>query len=189
MFRKCSPLIDVLCWTWFLILCEPLCFGGYKVSGFYFITAFKWQLLKYRVDVSVVYNLLRQYTLSPACGCNLKNVTQSLVALCFTVSSLFTVFSHKSLIIVISTDAKGKLVPFHAIHLEWRYRVTINNVRTKSKWVVHFKTPSLYPQVRNPWYPLNRKLGGSLFWLDVLEKLKVLYRYWDFKSWFIWPVA
>jgi len=66
----------------------------------------------------VVYNLLRQYALSPACGCNLKNVVQSVVALCFEVSSFFTVFSHKFLIVVISTDAKGKLVPFHAIHLE-----------------------------------------------------------------------
>jgi len=121
--------------------------------------------------------------------CNLKNVLQSLVALSFAVSSLFLVFSRKFLIIIISTDGKGKLIPFHTIHLEWRYSITNNNVGTEWKWVVHLKTPSLYPQVRNPWYPLNRKLGGSLFWLDVLEKLKVLYRYWDFKSWFIWPVA
>jgi len=64
--------------------------------------------------------------------CNLKNVISAVVALSFAVSSLFLVFSHKFLIIVISTDGKGKLVPFHAIHLEWRYSVT-NNVGTKWK--------------------------------------------------------
>jgi hypothetical protein len=121
--------------------------------------------------------------------CNLKNVLQSVVALSFAVSSLFLVFSRKFLIIVISTDGKGKLVPFHVIHLEWRYSIPNNNVGIKWKWVVHLKTPSLYSQVRNPWYPCNRKLGGLLFWLDVLEKLKVLYCYWDFNPWFVWPVA
>ena len=39
--RKCSPLIDVLCYTWFLLLSEPLCFGGYKISGFFVIITFK----------------------------------------------------------------------------------------------------------------------------------------------------
>jgi hypothetical protein len=82
--------------------------------------------------------------------CNLKNVIQSVVALSFAVSILFLVFSHKFLIIVISTDGKGKLIPFHAIHLEWRYSVTNNTVGTKWKGVVHLKTPSLYAQVRNP---------------------------------------
>jgi len=50
------------------------------------------------------------------------------------------------------------------------------------------RPPSFYPQVRNPWYPLNRKLGGS-FWLDILEKLKVLYRYSNFNPWFVRPVV
>lgn len=50
--------------------------------------------------------------------CNLKNVLQSVVALSFAVSSLFLVFCREFLIIVISTDGKGKLVPFHAVHFE-----------------------------------------------------------------------
>lgn len=106
--------------------------------------------------------------------CNLKNVIQYVVALSIAVSSLFLVFSHKFLIIVINTDGKGKLALLYAIHLECRYSITNNNVDTKWKWVVHLKTPSLFPQVRNPWYPFSRKLGGSLFWLDILEKLEVL---------------
>jgi len=121
--------------------------------------------------------------------CNLKNVIQSLLALCFAVSSLFPVFSHKFLIIVISTGGKVKLVPFDAIRLEWRYRVSSNNVGTKWKWVVHLRTPSLYPQVRNLWCPLNRKLGGSQFWLDILEKRKILNCHWDVNSWVVQPVA
>jgi hypothetical protein len=66
--RKCSPLIDILCYTWFLLLREPLFFGGYKISGFFVIVAFNWQLEE-RVDASVVYSLLRQYALPPACLC------------------------------------------------------------------------------------------------------------------------
>ena len=50
--------------------------------------------------------------------CNRKNVLHSVLALCFPVSSLFTVFSHKLLVIVISTGGKGKLVPFNAINFE-----------------------------------------------------------------------
>jgi len=54
---------------------------------------------------------------------------------------LFTVFSH-SFYQVISTGGEGKLAPFNAIHY----------VGTKWKWVVHLKTPSLYPQIRNLWW-------------------------------------
>jgi hypothetical protein len=65
--------------------------------------------------------------------CNLKNVIQFVVALSIAVSSLFLVFSHKFLIIVINTDGKGKLALLYAIHLECRYSITNNNVDTKWK--------------------------------------------------------
>ena len=59
-----------------------------------------------------------------------KGFLHSVEALCFTGSSLFTLFSHKFLIIVISSGGEGKLVPFHAVRFECRYRVANNNVGT-----------------------------------------------------------
>ena len=65
--------------------------------------------------------------------CNLKNILHCVVTLCFAVSSLFTVYRHKFLIIVSSTGGEIKLVPFNAINFECRYRVANNNVGTKWK--------------------------------------------------------
>jgi hypothetical protein len=114
-----------------------LCFGGHKISWFF--------LSLLRLNGSWNRGLMRRWLKTcsdstlchrPVAVCNLKNVTQSVVSLSFAVSSLLLVLSHKFVIIVISTDGKGKLVPFHAIRLEWRYSVTNNNVGTKWEWSI-----------------------------------------------------
>jgi hypothetical protein len=41
----------------------------------------------------------------------------------------------------------GGITPFFDLGTRWR-------------WVVSFTARPLYPQVKSPWYPLHRKLGG-----------------------------
>ena len=167
--RKWWPLIDVRCCTWLLILCEQLCFGATIVS--YFASLLRlWSIYCNRGLICRSFITCSDNKLCdrPVALCHLKNVLHSVVAFCFAVSSFFTVFSHKILIIVITTGGKVLLVPFNVIHFELRYRVTINNVGTKWKWMTHLKTPSLYHQLRILWCPLNRMLCGSQFWSDIL---------------------
>jgi hypothetical protein len=120
----------------------------FKIVGFPVFITFKLHLLKKRVDDSVVYNLLSNKLCQRRVAVwNIRNVLHSVVALCFAVSILFTVFSHK----FYNSHQywrKGKLVPFNPIHFEWRYAVINNNVGINWKWVVHLKTPSFYPPVR-----------------------------------------
>jgi hypothetical protein len=47
------------------------------------------------------------------------------------------------LIIVFSTDGKGKLVPFHTIHLEWRYSVIIMLALSGNFWGLRIWSISL----------------------------------------------
>jgi hypothetical protein len=126
--RKCSPLIEVFCYS-----VNHCALGATKFQDFSSLL---------RLNGSWNRGLMRRWFItcsdSTLCHrlvavCNLKNVIQFVIALSIAVSSLFLVFSHKFLIIVISTDGTGKLVPFHAIRLEWRYSITNNNVGTKWK--------------------------------------------------------
>jgi hypothetical protein len=43
---------------------------------------------------------------------------------------------------------------------EWRYSSTILYLGTTWNWLVSFTSLPLYPQVNNPLYPLDRRLGG-----------------------------
>jgi hypothetical protein len=45
----------------------------------------------------------------------------------------------------------------------WRVEVQLHlffDLGTRWKWEVSFTPRSLYPQGKNPWYPLDRRLGG-----------------------------
>ena len=129
--RKCSPLIMSYVTLGFCYSVNHCALGTTKFQDFSSL----------RLNGSWNRGLMRRWFItcsdSTHCHrlvvmCNLKNVTQSVAALSFAVSSLFLVFSHKFLLII-STEGKGKLAPFHVIHLEWRYSTTNNNVGTKWK--------------------------------------------------------
>jgi hypothetical protein len=55
------------------------------------------------------------------------------------------------------------LTKHHAMKTYWGSAViapSILDLGTRWKWVVSFTPLPLYPQGRNPWHPLNRRLGG-----------------------------
>jgi len=51
------------------------------------------------------------------------------------------------------------LVEHHTM-IERRYGSTHSVIGTRWRWVVSFKSRLLYPQAKNPWYPLDRRLCG-----------------------------
>jgi hypothetical protein len=55
------------------------------------------------------------------------------------------------------------LTKHHAMKTYWRsggITSHILDLSTRWRWVVSFTPWLLYPQGKNPWYPLDRKLGG-----------------------------
>jgi hypothetical protein len=62
---------------------------------------------------------------------------------------------------------KGKVAlcftKHHAMKIYWGnggIAPRIIDLGTRWRWVVSFTPRPLYPQGKNPWYPLNRRLGG-----------------------------
>jgi hypothetical protein len=45
-----------------------------------------------------------------------------------------------------------------------------------------FTSQSLYPQGKNPWYPMARRLGGPQAGLDMVVKRKISSPFWDLNS-------
>ena len=100
--RKLWPLIDDICCTRFLILCEQLCFGATNV----------WDFPSLLLLICLYWNRGLMCRSFMTCSdnkfchrrvglCNLKNILHCVVTLCFAVSCLFTVHSHKFLIIAV----------------------------------------------------------------------------------------
>jgi hypothetical protein len=70
---------------------------------------------------------------------------------------------------IIISISPGKVVPVlhHAMKVYWGSRGTVLRILdlgTRWGWVVSFMPWPLYPQGKNPWYPLHRRLGGSQSW-------------------------
>jgi hypothetical protein len=68
---------------------------------------------------------------------------------------------------VFSYDVKGKvalyLIKHHAIKTYWGSGGIVPRILelgTRWRWVVSFTPRPLYPQVKSPWYPSDRRLGG-----------------------------
>ena len=67
----------------------------------------------------------------------------------------------------------------------------IPNLCTRWKWVVNFMPQLLYPQGKEPQYPLNKRLGGPQSWSGHFwrkEKKNPLHLH-RFKPWTIQPVV
>jgi hypothetical protein len=69
----------------------------------------------------------------------------------------------------IKAKGKGKVVPalflteHHTMKTYWvsgGIAPPILDLGTRLRYVVTFTSPSLYPQGKNSWYPLDRRLGG-----------------------------
>jgi hypothetical protein len=75
--------------------------------------------------------------------------------------------------IIISVTGKGKVVPvlffteYHTIKAHWGSESIAPHsldLSTRWGWVVSFMPQPLYPQEKSPWYPMDRRLGGSQSW-------------------------
>jgi hypothetical protein len=75
-------------------------------------------------------------------------------------------------------DIKGKVVPelsteHHTMKAYWGnggIAPHILDLSTRWRWVVNFMPWPLYSQGKNPWYPLDRRLGEPRAGLDAVVK-------------------